>query len=187
MLQRLLKLDADAALTFARGDARARRSRGRGAVWALRRPPALGDAGDGEMGRAVTQADEARQRHARAPQQAQHRCAQKGQGRLMQKGAGGTWWISDSCERPSQWCCVQRRSRPRSARQPTATAMAFSGTPHQQSAFPHTQPHRSRCCRRPTRSPPTPPPTPADASVPAENPPTADDGRTLELSNVKES
>ena len=37
------------------GDARGRRSRGRGAVWALRRPPALGDAGDGEMSRTVTQ------------------------------------------------------------------------------------------------------------------------------------
>ena len=42
-------------MTFARGDARARRSRGRGAVWALRRPPALGDAGGCEMSQASTQ------------------------------------------------------------------------------------------------------------------------------------
>ena len=35
------------------GDARGPRSRGRGAVWALRRPPALGDAGDEEMSRAM--------------------------------------------------------------------------------------------------------------------------------------
>ena len=37
------------------GDARGRRSRGRGAVWALRRPPALGEAGDEEMSQAMQQ------------------------------------------------------------------------------------------------------------------------------------